>query len=55
MVPKFQLNKLGWKEEGTCITPIWTTLPQASKACQELLKRSCKKTCDTRCKFKKFE
>ena len=52
MLPKFQLNKWEWKEEDTCITPIWTTLPEASKACQELVKCFCKKTCNTCCKLK---
>ena len=31
-------------------TPCWTTLPQAAKGCQELLKCGCKKACTKRCK-----
>ena len=34
-------------------TPIWTTLPEASKACQELLRCGCKKSCVGRCKCAK--
>ena len=52
ILPKFQLSKLVWKKEGTCITPTWTTLPKVSKTCQELVKCSRKKTCNTRCKWK---
>ena len=30
--------------------PVWSTLPEASKACSELLKCSCKKGCTGRCR-----
>ena len=30
-------------------TPRWTTLPEASKACEELVKCMCKKSCSNRC------
>ena len=37
------------------ITPIRKTLQEASKACQELVKYSCKKNCNTGCKCKTFK
>ena len=33
--------------------PYWTTLPEASKVCQELISCTCKKGCTKRCKCKK--
>ena len=43
------------REREQRITAIGTTLPEASRASQELVKGSCKKTCNTSCKCKKFE
>ena len=46
------LDSWGWKrvtDDATC-TPCWTTLPQAAKSCQELLKCGCKKAYTKRCK-----
>ena len=40
----------GWNKannDNTC-TPCWSTLPEAAKACQELLKCGCKKACSKR-------
>ncbi len=46
----------GWtKTEDGLYEPIWTMLPEASKACYELLSCKCKKDCLTRCKCKKAE
>ncbi len=39
----------GWKKETTGWQPLWTTLPEASKACRELIKSGCKLKC-SRCK-----
>ena len=37
----------GWKrnERDTSLTPYWTSLPEASKACRELIKCGCKTSC----------
>ena len=35
------------------LIPCWTTLPEAAKSCQELLKCGCKKACTKRCKYVK--
>ena len=42
----------GWEhvKEDSPWTPCWTTLPEAAKACQELLQCGCKKACTKRCK-----
>ena len=42
-----------WGWERTDNSPwiaCWTTLPEASKACQELLRCGCKKACSKRCR-----
>ncbi|KAL7373698.1 hypothetical protein ABVT39_012891 [Epinephelus coioides] len=41
-----QLPGVGWQ-------PLWTTLPEASQSCYELIHCGCKKGCTTRCKCKK--
>ena len=42
----------GWEraDEQSPWTPFWTTLPEASKACQQLLRCGCKTNCRNRCK-----
>jgi hypothetical protein len=42
----------GWErtDDNSPWTPCWTTLSEASKACQELLRCGCKKACTKRCK-----
>ena len=40
----------GWTEEREGFIPKWTTLPEASKACQELVHCGCKKACRGLCK-----
>ena len=40
----------GWKEEQTGWQPVWTTLPEASRSCSELVCCGCKKGCTRRCK-----
>ena len=52
--PEFDLTQWGWKEENDLLTPHWTTLPEASKACKELVKCSCKTKCGSRCQCKKI-
>ena len=48
------VNDFGWKQEHGLISPKWTLLPEASKACYELVKCGCKRNCGTRCKCKQF-
>ena len=47
----------GWvkDEENNMWQPIWTTIPEASKSCQELLRCGCKQRCARRCKCIKAE
>eukprot|EP00111_Clytia_hemisphaerica_P022859 TCONS_00067280-protein len=49
-------NVLEWgykKNERGMTVPRWMNQPEASKACQELIKCGCKKMCGARCKCKK--
>ena len=39
----------GWKG----LSPVWMTVAEAAKSCQELVKCGCKKVCSGRCKCKK--
>ncbi|KAL9978412.1 hypothetical protein ACROYT_G015925 [Oculina patagonica] len=51
-------SEWGWKRsESQLWEPLWTTLPEASKACQELLKCGCnpEKGCRGHCKCVKAE
>ena len=45
----------GWDNEILSWTPVWTTLPLASKTCAELIKCGCKNNngCGARCGCKK--
>lgn len=43
----------GWVKEVTGWQPLWTTLPEASQSCYELIHCGCKKGCTMRCKCKK--
>ena len=40
----------GWTKVSTEWQPFWTTLPEASKSCYELIHCGCKKGCHDRCK-----
>lgn len=40
----------GWKKDQTGWQPVWTTLPEASRSCSELIRCGCKKGCTGRCK-----
>ena len=41
----------GWqRNEVDSWNPVWSTLPEASKSCKELVKCSCKKACRPPCK-----
>ena len=40
----------GWKESESMLVPNWTDLPEASVACQELIRCGCKKSCQGLCK-----
>ena len=43
----------GWhRSDDGPYTPLWTTLPEASKTCYELVSCGCKKGCRKRCKCK---
>ena len=39
----------GWEQVDGTYSPVWTSLPDASKICSELVKCSCKKGCRGRC------
>ena len=43
----------GWVKREGLYEPHWTTLPQASKICHELISCGCKSGCTKRCKCKK--
>ena len=44
----------GWhRSDDGPYTPLWTTLPEASNTCYELVSCGCKKGCRNRCKCKK--
>ena len=45
----------GWMKTDKGFIPLWSDLPDASKACRELIKCGCKKKCGGRCKCKKNE
>ena len=57
VLPNFHGNGINGdgRKRVQCITLIRTTLLKALKACQELVKCFCKKTCQNRSKCKKFE
>ena len=40
----------GWWKDATGWHPLWTTLPEASQGCHELICCACKKGCTARCK-----
>ncbi len=48
------LAKWGWMKSGSdsSWSPLWSTLPEASKACRELIKCGCRKGCQKGCKCK---
>ena len=45
----------GWRKipSESSYQPLWTTLPEAAKSCQELIYCGCKKGCKNHCKCKK--
>ena len=43
----------GWVKTEGIYEPRWTTLPQASKVCHELISCGCKSGCRKRCRYKK--
>ena len=40
----------GWEQSENGWIPKWTDLPEASVACQELIRCGCKKSCQGLCK-----
>ena len=44
----------GWIKGNELISPMWTVLTEASKACYEIIKCGCKKGCSGNCKCKKY-
>jgi hypothetical protein len=49
-MPVINPAEWGWSKDGDKWLPVWMTIPQVSKICQELLHCSCKKACTARCK-----
>ncbi|CAB3991474.1 tRNA-dihydrouridine(47) synthase [NAD(P)(+)]-like isoform X2, partial [Paramuricea clavata] len=49
-----RVTEWGWVKEDGKVSPNWITVPDASNACQELIKCGCKQKCSTRCKCKTF-
>ena len=43
-------SKWGWKQGSEGWEPLWTTLPEASVSCAELIRCGCTKGCTGRCK-----
>ena len=52
-IPELDFQKWGWQLTNNKYDPRWVTLPEASTACQELIKCGCKKQCKGRCNVKK--
>ena len=47
-------SEWGWEKTSECqFKPIWTTLPEAAKICNELIRCGCTKRCTGRCRCKK--
>ena len=42
-------SEWGWEKTGSQWSPVWTTIPQASDVCKELLRCGCIKSCSGRC------
>ena len=53
IMSNYTLSDWGWMIENDSASPIWETLPEASEACSELLRCSCKLKCSNRCKCRK--
>ena len=53
VLPSFE--SWGWTRNNGKIKPSWITIPEASKACYELIKCSCKKGCSGRCKCRQHQ
>ena len=43
----------GWVKDEVGWQPLWTTLPEASQSCYEIIRCGCKKGCTKRCSCKK--
>ena len=43
----------GWVDKQHNYVPFWTTLPEVSHVCSQLIKCGCKQTCTGRCKCKR--
>lgn len=53
LIPDPQLpspSNWGWQQSSEGWAPLWTTLPEASVSCYELIHCGCKKGCAGRCK-----
>jgi len=48
-------SEWGWKDSPHGWEPLWTTLPKASKVCNELIRCGCKKACRGLCKCTKAD
>lgn len=47
---QFDPANFGWTRDTTGWQPLWTTIPQATQSCYELIHCGCKKGCHGRCK-----
>ena len=54
-MPEIDFENWGWILKDDAFEPKWTTLPEASKACKELVRCGCKKQCVGRCGCKKAD
>ena len=56
LIPKQSLPSpadWGWREDHNTWRPLWTTLPEASKSCRELIRCGCTRNCRSNCKCSK--
>lgn len=53
LLPDVDPSDWEWTKQTTTWQPLWTTLPEASKSCHELIHCSCKKGCSWLCKCRK--
>ena len=44
-----QVTEWGWKLDNSCLSPVWTLLPEAAKACRHFIKCKCRVICKNRC------
>ena len=52
-IPTLDISNFGWSVKDDSASPVWMTVEEAAKSCQELVKCGCKKSCTNRCKCKR--